>query len=130
MSFEYVGLDPTLPRAPGAKYNAPTFDLAHAEAVEQQLSIKPFTRFPYGCATASMSTQKRKIDPADKEMGSHRKAESAGDEVEELQVLRRKRDERNPFRRTTPYHRACPEIRELLDWCETTVYSKPLPWAN
>jgi hypothetical protein len=45
-------------------------------------------------------------------------------------VLRDKRLERNPFRRTIPYSLSCPDLRGLLEWCEPSTFPYPLPWNN
>ena len=44
-------------------------------------------------------------------------------------ILQQKRQERDIFRRTIPYDKACPEIRELLNWCGPNLYDKQLPWT-
>uniref|UniRef100_A0A7S2SSK2 DUF218 domain-containing protein n=1 Tax=Rhizochromulina marina TaxID=1034831 RepID=A0A7S2SSK2_9STRA len=45
-------------------------------------------------------------------------------------VLRGKRLQRNPFRRTVPYSVSCPEIRDLLAWCSASRFAGPLPWDS
>jgi hypothetical protein len=45
--------------------------------------------------------------------------------------LAHKRISRNPFHRTIPYELACPDMRELLDWCGPHVIdSKHIPWGH
>ena len=39
-----------------------------------------------------------------------------------------KRAIRNPFYRTIPYPIACPEIKDLLEWCGPNIFDSPLPW--
>jgi len=45
-------------------------------------------------------------------------------------ALAGKRDIRNPFRRTSPYELACPELKKLLFWCGPDLYTAPLPWSQ
>lgn len=44
--------------------------------------------------------------------------------------LRNKREERDPYKRTIPYTVSCPELSELLSWCESTLYPGVLPWIE
>ena len=43
--------------------------------------------------------------------------------------LANKRRLRNPFRRSTPYELACPELKDLLAWCGPGVFRGALPWT-
>mmetsp|Transcript_952 Transcript_952/g.2861 ORF Transcript_952/g.2861 Transcript_952/m.2861 type:complete len:358 (-) Transcript_952:238-1311(-) len=43
-------------------------------------------------------------------------------------ALAAKRSARNPFRRTTPYTLACPDIRSLFNWCGPGPFPDRLPW--
>ncbi|CAM9249447.1 unnamed protein product [Scytosiphon promiscuus] len=43
--------------------------------------------------------------------------------------LAQKRRERDPFHRTPPYTLVCPEMSELLEWCETDTFAGDLPWS-
>lgn len=46
-------------------------------------------------------------------------------------VLHNKKVKRNPFLRTLPYDRACPEMQELLHWCGPERYdTHTLPWSS
>lgn len=43
--------------------------------------------------------------------------------------LQQKREMRNPFRRTPGYSLSCPEMKELLNWCEPQIIPKEkVPW--
>lgn len=43
--------------------------------------------------------------------------------------LQQKREMRNPFRRTPGYLLSCPEMKELLNWCEPQIIPKEnVPW--
>lgn len=44
--------------------------------------------------------------------------------------LEAKREARNPFRRTNPYPLACPELSDLFNWCETSLFPGPFPWSH
>lgn len=45
--------------------------------------------------------------------------------------LSEKRDVRNPFRRTTPYLQACPELQKLLAWCGPHLIDQgAVPWNS
>jgi hypothetical protein len=44
-------------------------------------------------------------------------------------ALADKRMARNPFRRSTPYELACPELKSLLSWCGPDAYRGALPWT-
>ena len=41
-----------------------------------------------------------------------------------------KRGTRNPFRRSVSYPMGCPEISELMSYCEKEIFRGPLPWAK
>lgn len=41
-----------------------------------------------------------------------------------------KRLQRNPFHRTSPYTLACPEMKELLEWCGPELFAGSLPWST
>lgn len=43
--------------------------------------------------------------------------------------LLQKRRARNRYRRFHPYHTSSPELRRLLEWCESGLYNGILPWA-
>jgi hypothetical protein len=44
-------------------------------------------------------------------------------------VLKEKRQQRNPFMRTPPYELSCPDMAELLRYCETEIIDKKhVPW--
>ncbi|CBJ30413.1 conserved unknown protein [Ectocarpus siliculosus] len=44
-------------------------------------------------------------------------------------TLVQKRHARDPFHRTPPYSMVCPEMSELLGWCETELFTGDLPWS-
>ena len=45
-------------------------------------------------------------------------------------ALNDKRNKRNPFRRTVPYTMACPEMKDLLEWCGPEQFNvDSLPWS-
>jgi hypothetical protein len=44
--------------------------------------------------------------------------------------LRHKREERDPYLRTIPYTLSCPELRDLLTWCESILYPGNVPWMG
>lgn len=47
------------------------------------------------------------------------------------EILQRKRQERNPFYRTSPYSKTCPEIVALLDYCGTEFIPRDqVPWGS
>jgi len=44
-------------------------------------------------------------------------------------ILRQKRENRNPFYRTPPYELTCPEMKTLLNWCGPNLIStEDVPW--
>lgn len=43
-------------------------------------------------------------------------------------TLKQKRETRNPFKRSIPYELACPEIKNLLNWCGPDIIPDKLPW--
>jgi hypothetical protein len=46
-------------------------------------------------------------------------------------ALAKKRDSRNPFKRTIPYELACPELKALLKWCGPGLFdTETLPWSK
>lgn len=47
-----------------------------------------------------------------------------------IDVLRRKKIERNPYLRYFPYPQGCPELQGLFNHCGRTVYKGTLPWDS
>lgn len=45
-------------------------------------------------------------------------------------ILKQKRAQRNPFRRTIPYELSCPELKPLLTWCGPDYFNGSLPWLT
>jgi len=45
-------------------------------------------------------------------------------------VLKTKRQVRNPFNRTPPYQLSCPAMKDLLRWCGPETYQHDLPWSK
>jgi len=117
---EVLGYYPTKVTVIGFDFKSDRFSSLHRKAIKfpedkfSYVGLKPNAQFDY---LKAVSGEKLALKSFSEDLyGCNDPA------------LKQKRDIRNPFKRSIPYELACPELRNLLDWCGPRLFPAHLPW--
>lgn len=123
---EVLGYYPQKITVVGFDFKAKRFSTLHRAAIHI-----PAANFTYVGIQSSKYT--KLFDQAHAESGELHAVEDFEKDLYGCQdpELAEKRTKRNPFHRSIPYELACPELKQLLEWCGPGIIeATSLPWVT